>query len=261
MLGAVGDGTVEWNCNGVDRPMLLKDVASNGVTSAPDISDIAYDDFGYEDAYTAQAIGPDWIQVLVRSLDGDDVAYWDRTARTFAPELKAPDEYPNLDTPGLAQRLCKPLSRTRMPGDHADDIEPLYEPYFYERPYGVGIEDSIDKNSAPVSERITLQRCGSATKTVVARCNPTCFSVGYSAGVVTWVDDRALRAYVPSTHKHFSWRLTGFRPGLSNAGLFQTSVATLVHTRERLIASIPPIPGGHEWQIWAARLPQVKSAK
>jgi hypothetical protein len=239
-----GPGRVAWSCATPSPYLQIENLATGALSPLAE-----YGFFSSTTTVTAQALGTRWAAISITGYHFATLGYYNVEAGTWHDEPKSPRQYANLDAPGFAETLCSPLKRTLAPSDPRDSAA-LYDPYFYEVPYGVNVESR--RSDRHTVGRITVQRCGSRRLTVVSGCPSSCVQVAYSGGVITWSDERALRAYVPLTGKRYSWSLSSFRPGLSNARLGETS---FVHTRQRLIASVSPGKGGKEWQIFAARLP------
>ena len=243
-LTAVGSGRLGWNCDTTLAQLLIQDLGSDAGYPPADPN---HTGLGDADSATPSAFGTRWMSVLLAGYHYSDApAYYNLATGAWQPELRSAREYPNLDDPVLAQTMCAPLRRRIAPNGDPYNSGPEYEPYFYDPPFGVGVV-SRKSNRYSVA-RITLQRCGSRHLSTIARCVQSCGDVDYSSGLVTWVDARALHAYAPRTRHYYAWRLTQFRPALT--------AASLTHTKQRVIASIPPVQGGTEWSIWAARAPR-----
>jgi hypothetical protein len=188
-------------------------------------------------------IGTHWLSVTEDAYHDPTLWYFDLDNGTWRREPTSPRQYANLDAPGLVETLCSPLRRPPGPPDRVD-LEPLFSPYYYEPPYGVRVRDL---SNTDLVQELTLQRCGSRRISVIERCHFGCGSVGFSGGMITWSDGKALRAYVLRTKRYYSWPLSGFGQGAGGS---------LVHTRQRLIASVYTPSSG--WQIYAARMPRVR---
>jgi hypothetical protein len=249
-LGAVGAGKVGWSCGTSERLPLVEDVATGAVTPAADPSGFLSDGAAYVDA-----IGSQWMTVMVTGYHSFVPEYYGLASGRWRYELGAATQTADLNDPALAERMCDPLHRTLAPNDDPYNTESEYDPYYYEPPYGVNVEES-DATGVRIPKLITVQHCGSQKVWVVSHCKLSCYDVSYSAGLVTWFDNRAFRAYAPRLRRLYSWQLSDFfRPGLP--AVRHPGVA-FTHTRTRLIASVPPHRGGRDWTIWAARMPPTR---
>lgn len=247
-LAAAGAGKLTWDCGEFDP--LVEDVATGQIVDVhPDVG------LGSEGGFYPGAIGGRWLKVNIHENHVSLLRYFNLATASWRSEPSSPRQYANLDSPKLAQTMCRPLRRQREPEDSG--AVSLFHPYFYERPYGVGVHDFLDAGDQIVSQRITVQRCGSRRVTTVGRCTPQCTDVQFASGMVTWADTHAFRAYVPRSRKHYVWPLGSFRPGLRNGEYL--GHPSIVHTGQRLIASIPPPASSQQkWTIWAARTPRLR---
>lgn len=152
-------------------------------------------------------------------------------------------QYADLDDPGLTRRLCAPLVRSENVDDTYGDV-PQFQPYFYEPHYGA----TVVLSGTARTGTLVLERCGSRRKEVLDRCPGGCSSVQLSAGVLTWLSGKKVRAYVPRTRRFYSWRTPATPDQRWNMGL--------LHLRDRLLVSIPPHAGGSDWTYWFSPLPK-----
>jgi hypothetical protein len=256
-LAAVGDGKIAWSCStAYGEPPAITDVATGSVTVFPDTADHL---FSSGEGTRPVGIGRRWLEFFTKDhSDPPRRWFYDLVSGVKRSEQRTIRQVPNLDKPTLAQTMCAPLKQT-VPVSFYREGRP-YRPYFYERPYGVGLLDPAPVTTKPVA-RLTLQRCGSRKVSVIARCKDSCDDVGFSGGVVTWTQGNiehdvasVLHAYVPRTGKHYEWPVLGFTPGASPRDTLY-GTPSIIHTRQRLIASIGPRDLDGQWQIWAARLP------
>jgi hypothetical protein len=242
-LAALGGGRIAWKCESFPTRFLLQDFASGAVTTVDDR------ELGESEAATPIGLGQRWLNAIRWGYHWTAVSYYDLLTGAWREELTSPRVYPNLDSPGLAETMCRPLRRIHAPEDDYE-VVPMYVPFFYQRPFGVGVRDLGYRQGRGELYRIELQRCGSQKTTVVGRCRGYCADVELSGGLITWSDGRALRAYAARSGRRYSWPYARFGPLAASV--------TITHTPQRLIASVEPPRGGRDWQIWSARVPSEK---
>jgi hypothetical protein len=234
-LQAVGAGMVAWGCPFPEG--FITESLATGATSRYSFDALRTTDI--EDSYV-EAIGRHWASVIFPAYHATVRRLLDLRTHALVDEPAAPTALPALDSPSAVQHACSPLRRVQPPYDA--EREP-FNRYFYERPYGatVGAQDRLGRTP------ILLQRCGRG-QTVLSSCPMTCSELQLSAGVVTWYEPgRAFAYFVRSRHR-LSWRVSDLRAGLGQVWLS--------HTRSHLIATLAPEPGGAEFEIFVARLPQ-----
>jgi len=243
LLDGVGDGEVLWYCEIFLEGPLLEDVDTGHVAHIPlpPPSLIGESGGGF-----GGAVGSSWIREWMEDHGLSYPAYYKRATGAWRPEPKSARRYADLDDPALAHTLCRPLRRSLRPSQESDQIAVAYEPYFFERPYGVTTEA---RDNGIAHERITVERCGSHKRSIIGRCPLFCADVQFSAGLVTWANGPGLRAYAPRTGARYTWPPSAIPSSDPSARWFG-------HTRQRLIVSAPSLADIRKWDIFAARMPK-----
>jgi hypothetical protein len=224
-------------CGPVGEPARVWDLARNTTqVLAPIPADAEPGSFT-----TVPAIGARWMVLQRVAYHNDAVFFEDWRTGQVRTQLPA-DSYPDLDSPRLARRLCRPLRRGQLVNSY------LHPAYQYERPYALR-EDRTG---------LLLDRCGRTRPRVLAS-GGTSGQLG--AGIVTWTTHRSggahgperttLHALILKSGRHLTWRFA-FPPDRARVSVYieHTSRAVYVNrtdpyhgTYTVLRAALPDIAG------------------
>jgi hypothetical protein len=192
---------------------------------------------------TVPAIGARWMVLNHVGYHLDAVFFEDWRSGRVRTQLPA-DSYPDLDSPRLARRLCRPLRRGQLVNDFG---QPAYQ---YERPYALREGRS----------GLLLDRCGRTTPRVLAS-GGTSGQLG--AGIVTWTTHRSggahgperttLHALILKSGRHLTWRFA-FPPERA-----RVSVAIEHTSRAVYVNRTDPYHG--TYTVLRAALPQDREAR
>jgi hypothetical protein len=177
---------------GVSEPVRAWDLVRNTTqVLAPIPPDVESDSFT-----TIPAIGARWMLLNHVGYHINVVFFEDWRSGRVRTQLPA-DTYPDLDSPRLARRLCRPLRLGRLVNAFGKRA------YQYERPYALREEPA----------GLLLDRCGQRKPTVLAS-GGTSGQLG--AGIVTWATHRSggahgserttLHALILKSGRHLTWR-------------------------------------------------------
>jgi hypothetical protein len=144
----------------------------------------AVDDGSEGDEVRTHAVGTQWLEADVSTMDGSDFRRflnW-HTGQSRSDSTRA-DENANLDDPALFQPLCAPLQRVALPSFEAPSG---FYAYSYDGHFGVTLRYGGPAVGSNPRHQLAIQACGQPEPTVVSNCEPSCLYVQYGSGMLSW---------------------------------------------------------------------------
>ena len=181
---AVGAGTLLWNCPGQHgssgRTLDLRGGATGTLPELP--FDVGND----TNSSTYAGIGRHWVRIGRAGYHSFITRYVPRGGGPERGEPAARDLVADLDVPGLYRRLCTPVVRPEVPDGNG--LGTMLAPELAQ--VGGRSASFFTRDTAAPVERLVLQRCGHAPRTL-ARC-PGARCGGRQpvlvAGMVAWLE-------------------------------------------------------------------------
>jgi hypothetical protein len=187
-LRAVGGGYLLYACaptSAAPQGYVVQSIATGALALPTGLARLPIDDSGSAPIF--RAIGANWLGGTTAGHEGGSFVFdlqWHTGVQFGFRKTLGVREVEMLDEPGLRRRMCEPLRRTPALGPYDELVRGVYEPYAYERPWGV----SILPRGVHQIQRVELQHCGSRHVTTLATASRGGLGQLQGGGrVVSWV--------------------------------------------------------------------------